>query len=61
MAPCPPSRTHRYFVRLFALRSELTLGPGATREEVEDAIQGHVIEEAELMGTYTKVYTRAAL
>jgi len=61
MGPCPPSGTHRYFVRLFALRSELTLGPGATREEVEDAIQGHVIEEAELMGTYTKVYTRAAL
>jgi Raf kinase inhibitor-like YbhB/YbcL family protein len=60
IGPCPPSGTHRYFVRLFALRSELALCPGVTREEIEDAIQGHVIEEAELMGTYTKAHSRAA-
>ncbi len=60
IGPCPPSGTHRYFVRLFALRTELGLGPGATRDELEDAIEGHAIEEAELMGTYTKAHTRAA-
>lgn len=59
MGPCPPSGTHRYFVRLFALRAQLELGPGATREELEDAIEGHAIEEAELMGTYTKAAKRA--
>jgi Raf kinase inhibitor-like YbhB/YbcL family protein len=60
MGPCPPSGIHRYFVRLFALRTELGLGPGATRDELEDAIEGHAIEEAELMGTYTKAHTKAA-
>jgi Raf kinase inhibitor-like YbhB/YbcL family protein len=60
MGPCPPSGTHRYFVRLFALRAEVGLGPGATRDELEDAIEGHAIEEAELMGTYTKAKGRAA-
>ncbi len=59
MGPCPPSGTHRYFIRLFALRTELGLKPGATRDELEDAIEGHAIEEAELMGTYTKAHTRA--
>jgi Raf kinase inhibitor-like YbhB/YbcL family protein len=59
VGPCPPSGTHRYFVRLYALRSELALAPRATREEVEEAMQGRVIEEAELMGTYTRSQTRA--
>ena len=60
MGPCPPSGTHRYFVRLYALRSELALEPGASRQEVEAAMQGHVIEEAELMGTYAKSRAKAA-
>lgn len=60
LGPCPPSGTHRYFFRLYALRSELALDPGATRQEVEAAMQGHVIEEAELMGTYRKAQAKAA-
>ncbi len=60
MGPCPPSGTHRYFVRLYALDKELKLNPGATREQLEQAIQGHVIEEAELMGTYARSSERAA-
>jgi Raf kinase inhibitor-like YbhB/YbcL family protein len=60
LGPCPPSGTHRYFFRLYALRSELALDPGATRQEVEGAMQGHVLEEAELMGTYAKAQARAA-
>ena len=60
IGPCPPSGTHRYFVRLFALRAELGLQPGATRDELEEAIEGHAIEEAELMGTYAKAHRKPA-
>jgi Raf kinase inhibitor-like YbhB/YbcL family protein len=53
--PCPPpGRAHRYVFRLFALRAALSLGPGATRQEVEHAMQGHVLAEATLMGTYAR-------
>jgi len=53
--PCPPpGRPHRYFFRLFALKAALSLGPGATRQEVERAMQGHVLAEATLMGTYAR-------
>jgi hypothetical protein len=49
--PCPPSGTHRYYFRLYALDSKLGLAPGASRREVERAMQGHVLAETELMGT----------
>jgi Raf kinase inhibitor-like YbhB/YbcL family protein len=51
--PCPPSGTHRYVFRLFALDVK-TLGliAGASRERVEDAIAGHTIGTAELIGRY---------
>ena len=60
MGPCPPSGKHRYFFRLYALRSRLDLPPSATYKEVIDTMEGRVIEQAELMGTYEKVATRAA-
>jgi hypothetical protein len=50
--PCPPSGSHRYFARLYALRKMLALGPGADVKEVQDALEGIVIEQTELMGTY---------
>lgn len=52
--PCPPSGRHRYFFRLYALDAEPGLGPGATKQELERAIEGHVLDRAELMGTYQK-------
>ncbi|HEY6350272.1 MAG TPA: YbhB/YbcL family Raf kinase inhibitor-like protein [Candidatus Angelobacter sp.] len=52
--PCPPSGTHRYYFYLYALDSELNLQPGASKEDVESAIKGHVIEKTELMGEYRK-------
>jgi Raf kinase inhibitor-like YbhB/YbcL family protein len=52
--PCPPSGTHRYFFRLFALDSTLDLAAGATREELERAMRGHVLDRAELMGKYRR-------
>ncbi len=52
--PCPPDREHRYFFQLYALNSLLDLPEGATREEVENAMVGHILAEAELMGRYEK-------
>ncbi len=60
MGPCPPSGTHRYFMRLFALQKELDLAPAATAQEVISAIQDNAIEQAELMGTYAKVRAKSA-
>lgn len=53
--PCPPDREHRYFFRLYALNTKLSLRPGATKSEVLKAMEGHIMAETELMGTYTKV------
>jgi Raf kinase inhibitor-like YbhB/YbcL family protein len=52
--PCPPSGTHRYFFRLYALDAMLDLPEGATEEEVRAAMEGHVLAETELMGVYTR-------
>jgi Raf kinase inhibitor-like YbhB/YbcL family protein len=46
MVPCPPSGTHRYFLRLYALERYLELKPGATQKQVEQAMSGHVLAQA---------------
>ncbi|MEJ5240861.1 MAG: YbhB/YbcL family Raf kinase inhibitor-like protein [Anaerolineales bacterium] len=51
--PCPPSGTHRYFFRLYALDSMLSLAPGATKEQLLQAMQGHILAQAEWMGTFS--------
>jgi Raf kinase inhibitor-like YbhB/YbcL family protein len=60
MGPCPPSGTHRYFFRLYSLRESLDLKPGADYKDVLSAIEGKIIEQTELMGTYAKGQERAA-
>lgn len=58
--PAPPIGRHRYFFRLYALDTELrSLPPGATKAEVLRAMDGHVLAEAELMGTYERRRHRA--
>lgn len=52
--PCPGSGEHRYFFKLFALDTKLDLSPGATAEEVNRAMRGHVVEKAELVGRYSR-------
>jgi len=52
--PCPPDREHRYFFKLYALDSMLDIAEGATKAEVEKAMEGHVIEQTELMGRYDR-------
>lgn len=50
--PNPPDGLHRYRFRLFALDRKLDLPGSATKDDLEKAIEGHVIEKAELFGTY---------
>ncbi len=53
--PCPPpGKAHRYFFRIYALKQSLDLKPGASRQEVEQAMQDLVLGEAEWMGKYRR-------
>lgn len=52
--PCPPIGRHRYFHKLYALDTELTDLHGATKAQLESALEGHILAKAELMGTYEK-------
>jgi Raf kinase inhibitor-like YbhB/YbcL family protein len=58
--PQPPSGTHRYFFRLYALDTELDLPPGTNREELEQAMKAHILEQTELMGRFENRSSRAA-
>jgi Raf kinase inhibitor-like YbhB/YbcL family protein len=51
--PAPPSGTHRYQFKIMALDSPLKAPPGASRETVETAMQGHVVDEAQIVGTFS--------
>lgn len=50
--PAPPSGSHRYIFRLYALDSVLTLKPGSDRNQLDKAMQGHIVGQAELIGKY---------
>jgi Raf kinase inhibitor-like YbhB/YbcL family protein len=52
--PCPPSGVHRYFFKLYALDSLLTLGPNVDKVVLERAMKGHILAQAELIGLYTR-------
>ncbi|MGC9325868.1 MAG: YbhB/YbcL family Raf kinase inhibitor-like protein, partial [Desulfomonilia bacterium] len=52
--PCPPSGTHRYFFKLYALDTELNLPPGRTKKELLHAMEGHILGQTELMGKYKR-------
>ncbi|WP_223922117.1 YbhB/YbcL family Raf kinase inhibitor-like protein [Geobacter sp. AOG2] len=52
--PCPPSGTHRYFFRVYALDITLHLGNSTTKGDLERAMQGHILGKGELMGTYKR-------
>lgn len=52
--PCPPSGTHRYFFKLYALDCELNLEEGVSKKDVEEAMQGHILAQTELIGLYRR-------
>jgi Raf kinase inhibitor-like YbhB/YbcL family protein len=53
--PCPPDREHRYFFKLFALDTILDLDASSvSKTDLERAIEGHVLAEAQLMGRYNR-------
>jgi len=52
--PCPPSGTHRYFFKLYALAQTLGLAEGATKDKVVAAMEGHILASAELIGRYSR-------
>ena len=52
--PCPPSGTHRYFFKLYALDTLLNLKEGISKGQLEKTMQGHILADAQLLGLYKK-------
>ena len=53
--PCPPpGKPHRYFFKLYALDAMLDLKPGLAKKDLLKAMEGHVLAEGQLMGTYQR-------
>ena len=52
--PCPPRGQHRYFFKLYALDTGLSLGSKATKPDLLKAMEGHILAQAELMGVYRR-------
>jgi Raf kinase inhibitor-like YbhB/YbcL family protein len=52
--PCPPSGTHRYFFKLYALDASLDLPPNATKDQLLKAIEGHTLAQGQLMARYKR-------
>lgn len=52
--PCPPSGTHRYIFKLYALDTQLNLASGVNKQELLNAMEGHVLASTQLTGLYTR-------
>ncbi len=52
--PCPPSGTHRYFFKLYAIDTTLAIGPDTTKAVLEAAMKGHILAQAEIVGLYRR-------
>jgi len=52
--PCPPSGTHRYFFKVYALDTKLNLNPNSRKKDVEKAMQGHILAKGEYIGLYRR-------
>ncbi len=55
--PCPPRRAHRYVFKIYALNTVLNLNPLSMKKDLEKAIEGHVIVQAQRMGVYKRAST----
>mgnify|MGYP000166421420 CR=1 FL=1 len=54
--PCPPDSEHRYYFKLYALDTMLELNQYATKEELLNAMHGHILDQAELIGKYKRQF-----
>lgn len=52
--PCPPSGSHRYIFKLYALDTKIDLTPNAGKDNLEQSMQGHVLDSVELIGLYSR-------
>ena len=52
--PCPPSGTHRYFFKIYALDTEVDLAAGASKRELLKAMEGHILGQGQLIGKYKR-------
>lgn len=52
--PCPPRGSHHYFFKLYALDTKLSLARGAGKAQLLTAMEGHILAQAELVGTYSR-------
>lgn len=52
--PCPPSGTHRYFFKLYALDTVINLKSGITKAQLLEAMKGHILDEGQLLGRYKR-------
>ncbi len=52
--PCPPSGTHRYFFKVYALDTMLNLNEAVTKAQLEQAMENHILTKAELIGLYKR-------
>jgi Raf kinase inhibitor-like YbhB/YbcL family protein len=52
--PCPPSGSHRYFFKVYALDGDLEIGAGSDKSALQEAMKNHVLASGELMGHYQK-------
>lgn len=54
MGPCPPSGTHRYFFKVYALDAMTNLPPGKNKADLLKTLEGHILAQGQIMGTYKK-------
>jgi Raf kinase inhibitor-like YbhB/YbcL family protein len=52
--PCPPSGTHRYFFKIYALDTMLDISPNSTKTDLEKAMKGHILAEGQIIGLYKR-------
>ena len=52
--PCPPFGTHRYFFKVYALDTKLAIQPDSKKNDVEKAMEGHILAKGEIVGLYKR-------
>ena len=52
--PCPPFGTHRYFFKVYALDTKLAIQPNSKKNDVEKAMEGHILAKGEIVGLYKR-------